>query len=425
MKSKFMIMMIVVLLVLAMGLVATAQKVEIAFWGIPWKPAVESYGYLMPKFMEENPDIRIVNVPKPGGQYEQLLKVAMATGNTPDIFRVGTWNIAPYIRQGLVAPYDLAAFDAETAAEIQDRFIPGVITEIQMKDGNLYAIPENHSTLLLVCNMDYFKEIGITRENLPTDYMEWIEVLQKLVIRENGITKRAGFEWHYNHQLWNTQELNTTLRSYGGDLLYPNGLDTRLGEPAAAGALEYVYNTVYVWKISDPHYAVTSGLGTGVETGYTATHAAGGWIKGMIDGAGVVKDWTAVRWQPGPVDTILNWAWMYGIDPNSPNQEAASKWIAFQARYDIAKYEANTYGIFRGLKGWEDWKVFQDNPDLRRFLELKAEGRYQDYTYDFLPQSKVVMTLKQNIEQKGMPWEEARQIAIEQFNEIKKKVEGN
>ena len=271
-------------------------------------------------------------------------------------------------------------------------------------------------------NMDMFKKIGITKESLPTNYLDWIEVWKKLGVKEKGVTKHTGFEWWYNHQLWNTQEMTVVMRSYGTYLFDETGLDSGLETPQAAKALEYVYNTANVWKICDPHYAVTSGLGTGLETGYTATHTAGSWVKGLIDAGGVIEDWWPVQWRTGPVDTVFNWAWCYAVSPDSKHKEAASKWIAFVVRKDIAKWEANKYGHMHGLAGMEEWEVVQKNPQFKEFLKLKPRGEYQDPTAKFLAQSKVIMSLRQNLAQKGMSVEKARKIAIEEFKKIKKRI---
>lgn len=410
-------------LVLSLATVASGEKIHITWWGHTHKPHVEAYEELISMFEKENPNISVTNVPKPGGQYEQLLKTAMATGNTPDVFRVGSWNIASYIKDGLVAPLVVSTFDVENVQEIQERFMPGVISNIMMdEEGNLYAVPEDHSTLMLILNMDMFKKIGITKESLPTNYLDWIEVLKKLVVKEGGVTKHTGFEWWYNHQLWNTQETNVVMRSYGTYLFDETGLNSGLETPAAAAALEYIYNTANVWKICNPHYAIASGLGTGLETGYTATHTAGFWIKGLIDSGGVIEDWWPIQWRTGPIDTVFNWAWCYGLSPDSKHKEAASKWIAFQVREDIARWEGNKYGHMKGHASMEKWQAARESPQLLEFLRLKPKGRYQDPTVNFLAQSKVIMTLRQNLIQKGMSVEEARKIAVEELKEIRERI---
>jgi len=423
MKKILVSSLVLGIFILSLATITCGAKTHVTFWGHTHKPHVQAYGELIAMFEKENPSISVTNVPKPGGQYEQLLKTAMATGNTPDVFRVGSWNIVSYIKQGLVAPYMISAFDAESVQEIQQRFIPGVVSDIMLDtEGNLYAVPEDHSTLMLVLNMDMFKKIGITKEALPNDYLDWIDVLQKLVVKEGGVTKHTGFEWWYNHQLWNTQEMNVVLRSYGTYLFDETGLNSGLETPPAAAALEYVYNTANVWKICNPHYAVTSGLGTGLETGFCATHTAGAWVKGLIASGGVIKDWWPAQWRTGPIDTVFNWAWCYGISAESKNQEAASKWIAFVVREDTGKWEGNKYGHMHGLAGMEEWEVVQENPQFLEFLKLKGKGEYQDPTANFLAQSKVIMSLRQNLVQKGMKVEEARQIAIKELQEIKERI---
>lgn len=427
MTRKIIVTFIATIMMFVFVTATTIAKTKITYWGHTNTPTVNLYKVLMEKFEKENPEIEVINVPKPGGQYEQLLNIGMASGNTPDMFRVGTWNIKRYIEHGLVAPYDLKAFGTRNVKDVQERFMPGVLSDLMIKNGELYAIPEGFQTLMLILNMDMLKQIGITRANLPpTDtpnaYMDWIHLLQKLGVREKGVTKHSGFEWWYNHQLWNAQETNVVLRSYGAYLFDETGLSTGLDTPTALEALNYIYDTVHTWKICDPHYAITSGLGTGLETGYTASHTAGAFIKGLIDSAGKINDWTAVKWRTGPIDTVFNWAWLYGISPTSPHKEAVSKFIAFLARDDNGQLWAENIGDCKGLKNWPEWKVIKTTPILKKFFKLAPEGEYQDPMADFLAQSQVIMVMRQNIVQKGMNPRKARDIAVEELSKIKKRI---
>ena len=61
-------------------------------------------------------------------------------------------------------------------------------------NGNLYSMPFNSSTAILVYNKDAFREVGLDPEKAPKSYKEIEEYSRKLVkTNKNGVVDRYGF----------------------------------------------------------------------------------------------------------------------------------------------------------------------------------------------------------------------------------------
>ncbi|NPV54239.1 MAG: sugar ABC transporter substrate-binding protein [Firmicutes bacterium] len=406
-RRTFVALMLVCLLAVGLGsgLILAAEKVTITWWGHNYPLLVSMYEELIKQFEKENPDIHVEYYQKPGAQYNELVLTAIAGGSGPDVFRVGDWTINEYIRDGVVAPLDIRAFGAKTVKEVVDRFVPGVLDPFLRKEG-LYAVPEDACNLLLVVNLDHLKEAGFAKP--PANAVDWVTAMQKMTKVQNGRWIRSGFEWKYDHELWDTQQFTVLLRNEGTTLYNPDGT-LALDKEKTIKALKYYYDSIHTAKFANPDFAATFGsISPDVFTrGFASTYTAGMWVTPLINNHKIVKNWVATDWITGPHQSTIRWSWSYGLNAASKHKLEASKFIAFLSRPDIVEKRLKLGGIVAGLKGWEESPWIQAHPEVRPWIAVLGKSRYLDRFSSYAAVSVAVSKVMQDISMGGMTPEDA------------------
>ncbi len=90
--------------------------------------------------------------------YFTKLKTELASGTAPDIFWIGAVELADFVNTGEIL--DLKPLiDADPSFKLED-FYPQTIEELS-RDGKVYGLPRDISTMVTYYNEDLFKEAGI------------------------------------------------------------------------------------------------------------------------------------------------------------------------------------------------------------------------------------------------------------------------
>lgn len=151
------------------------DQVELTFWNI-WNeasPQNEASKAAVERFMEENPDIKIVQENIAHDQFKVKVKTQAAGRQLPDLVQV--WpgaELTPLVEGELIRPID----------DILDTW-DGMINESMLADYNVdgtqYAIPANVSpTSLVFYNKDMLAEAGY--EEIPATYDEFKKLIEDL-----------------------------------------------------------------------------------------------------------------------------------------------------------------------------------------------------------------------------------------------------
>ena len=138
---------------------------------------------LVAEWNAEHPDIQVETQPIPAGQSsEEVLLAAVVAGTTPDLCS----NIWPgvlndFIRAGgVVALDEMPGFDslmaARTPPELADRFVSA--------DGHTYQLPWKTNPILMIYNVDLFREAGATRP--PRTYSEYLALADRITGDTDG-----------------------------------------------------------------------------------------------------------------------------------------------------------------------------------------------------------------------------------------------
>ena len=114
-----------------------------------------------------------INIVKPEhNQYSEILGVAFATGDLPDLVELQTADYVPYATSGRLVPLD--AYIAASAEVANVR--PDLVEAYRLKDGHIYAFPTyDGGGCVTYMRQDWLDNLGL---DIPTTWDDFHEVLQ-------------------------------------------------------------------------------------------------------------------------------------------------------------------------------------------------------------------------------------------------------
>ncbi|MGH2557745.1 MAG: extracellular solute-binding protein, partial [Thermomicrobiales bacterium] len=364
---------------------------EIVFWGHIFDPAVEMYKTAIEQFTQQYPEISVDYQQKPGADYPQLLLTAFAANDAPDVFRVGDWNIARYVADGLLAPLS-TLYQEATGEDLTAQFVPGVLDKFTF-DGVVYAIPEDLTVLLNVANMDYLQESGISE--FPTTVDEFIAAGQATARQDGGRWVRSGHEWRYNHETWDTIQFSHLVRSYGGSIYTDNGETLALDSSEALAALQFYYDTIYSLEISDPAFGADPNHQ--FQNGDAAMMSFGPWGIPLIHTADVVTNWQAGPWATGPEPTTLAYSNNLVVNARSDAAVEAALYVGFLASRPLAELRTEQAGFLTGHRDTADFAYVKDTPGLDTWVTSVTNASFMDAFPDYAKVSSALSQMLQSI----------------------------
>ncbi|UOQ48077.1 ABC transporter substrate-binding protein [Gracilibacillus caseinilyticus] len=203
------------------------EKVEAVFWHAMSGGGQESIEAIVDNF--NNSQDKYTIIPEFQGSYEEALTKFRSVGGTEDApaiiqtFEVGTKYM---IDSGFIEP--VQSFIDEENYDIKQ--LEENILNYYTVDDQLYSMPFNSSTPVMLYNKDAFKEAGVDPENPPQTFAEIKEAAEDLTVKDGENTERYGFSiLNYG---WFIEEL---IATQGG--LFVNNDNGR-----AESATEAVFN---------------------------------------------------------------------------------------------------------------------------------------------------------------------------------------
>lgn len=191
---------------------AQEEKITLRFMHFYGDDDTDLSGQYMREFLETEfqkvfPNVELVQEIYDNTTYKSKIKVAIASGETPDImFSYGAGFSENFAKAGMLLPIEdyLSEFYKEhIQLDKQENFI---------YDDTLYGICYSQWTGVLYCNQTLFNQIGVA---IPETYEELIEVSRQF--REAGIEPVAcGMITKWQGQQW----INNFTIQLGGTELY-------------------------------------------------------------------------------------------------------------------------------------------------------------------------------------------------------------
>jgi len=203
------------------------DKTEITFWHMS-PVGSESYAatkQIIKRFNDSQDKYFIKGTGFSFWDYWDKLDVAVSSRTAPDVGLSTLDDVVSRASAGVLYNIsDLMRTD-ETPLNPEDFYVNQL--EFATYNDDLYALPFTSTTRLLFYNLDLFAEVGLTDDDVPTNWSELYTVAKKLDKVDNkGAIQRLGFdptygEATYHGFLWQNgldffdEDLNPTLNTQG------------------------------------------------------------------------------------------------------------------------------------------------------------------------------------------------------------------
>lgn len=261
-----------------------------------------------------------VTINRPAGNFDdQVFLTRLASGDIPDLVRMGRPSLALYAAKGVLQPVNSCVSKA-----LIKQYRVGAIRAMTWK-GKLYGLPEFENQPTLIINADDFSAAGIPLKDAQTTNLPLLlKVAKKLTkFDSNGNLTRIGFDPKidsgFGFPLW--------VKHFGADIVSKDGLHAKINTPAARKALAFATAVI---------------------------NAEGGWNKFNA----FRSTWDFFGKQNELVkDQISFWpmeSWYYNVlSNNSPKVNIASHYFTNQKGGPITFFSGNGWAIPKGSHNFD------------------------------------------------------------------------
>jgi multiple sugar transport system substrate-binding protein len=161
----------------------------LTFWRRGNDPVMHQYWLdAIKQFEAANPNIKIDFSDASYDDYDVKLNAAYASGAAPDVITHAISTIGERTAKGQFAPLDTYYNSWDGKGDMIQNLV-----DIGTYKGNLYGIPFNPTSTVLVYRKDYAQEAGLNPDQPPTNWAEFATWAEKLTQRDGNIVTRSGF----------------------------------------------------------------------------------------------------------------------------------------------------------------------------------------------------------------------------------------
>jgi multiple sugar transport system substrate-binding protein len=185
--------------------------------------------------------VRYIELPSPSQStevHQGLVQQLARRNGTPDVFTQDVVWIAEFAGAGWAL-----ALDQYFGPDVTGKMFPGVVSACTY-DKKLTALPWYVDSGMLHYRKDLLADAGAA---VPATWDELTTTAQAL--RQAG-KAQFGFLWQGKQAEVLVCDLTEVVASANGAILSPDGKASRLGEPSAVRAVQFLYDTINTSKIS-------------------------------------------------------------------------------------------------------------------------------------------------------------------------------
>jgi multiple sugar transport system substrate-binding protein len=243
--------------------------------------------------------------------YDTQLKADLIAGTAPDVFYVDAFMAPFYINEGVLTELDRNAVSA-------DKFYPSLVKPFE-KDGKLYAVSKDYSTLALYYNKKWVQESEIPATQEELYGAEFLSKIQERL--PQGVIALT-----YNQDLARLLDL---LQIDGTDIV-KDGNKSNLGDPAVINNLRLIFDAAAAKRIMTPADLGMGWNGEAFGNERTAMMIEGNWVYGTLQQQFPEVDFGVVEvpTYKGKKTTMV-FTVGYAIGRDSKEKEAALEFIKF------------------------------------------------------------------------------------------------
>jgi multiple sugar transport system substrate-binding protein len=175
-----------------------------------------------------------VTINRPAGDFnDQSFLTRLASGDVPDLVRMGRPRVAQYAAKGVLQNVDACV------KSVKANYRKGAIAAMTY-NGHIYGLPEFTNQITLIVNQSAFKDAGVPISAAQTkNWKQLLATAKKLTKRDSsGDITRIGFDPKIPEffPLW--------VKWYGKDIISKNGLKAQLNSKEAVAALTFTVSII-------------------------------------------------------------------------------------------------------------------------------------------------------------------------------------
>jgi multiple sugar transport system substrate-binding protein len=248
----------------------------------------------------------------------QAFLTRLASGDIPDLVRMGRADLALYAAKGVLQPVDACVKD------VAKQYRAGAMRAVTYH-GHIYGLPEFTNQVTLIVNVQAFQEAGVPLKNAQTKNLGLLLKTAKKLTKfdSSGNLTRIGFDPKidsgFGFPLW--------VKYFGKEIISKDGLHAQINTAAARKALAFTTAVI---------------------------NAEGGWNKFVAyrntfdffgSGNPLVKDQLGF-W---PMESFI-----YNVFANnSPKQAIAARYFTNQRGGPITFFSGNAWAIPKGSHNFD------------------------------------------------------------------------
>lgn len=306
---------------------------------------------LLPEFNKLHPEITVKLVRDNDTSYYDKLVTQITGGAGPDIARVEPPKAAQYIASGWAAPLG----DAVDQSEYFESTLAGLT-----KDGQLYGVPQDVSTLALFYRTDLLPKAPATWDELKAD------VDQLTQGDTYGIGLFGG---------WGAYEFYPWLWQAGAQVLSDDGTKAVFNSPEAVSALQ-------LWVDLQKH-GMPDGMATATEddlkprfiSGNLAMFTSGAWAIQSLKDAGIDGKWAVAPLPSGKQAASVLGGMDLLVLQNSKRQEAAKTFISWLMQDEVQKQWDTDLAYIPVKSALYDDPTFKDDENVAVFAQILEDSK--------------------------------------------------
>jgi multiple sugar transport system substrate-binding protein len=345
-KIRLWCCLVLVGLVLTITPVIAQEERTLEIWSHDYQPLAQALtDKWIPEFEAANPGVKVnytsITFAGSGIDYDTKLLADLASGAGPDAWVMGSWNYNEnqYIESGLIAPLDPTIFGYESADDMIADYPPNAMNAFT-RDGNVYAMFNELTTMCLFYNKDMFDAAGI--EYLPEDKpVSWDTIgdigQQLRKTDDSGALAQIGFQFgffaSFRSPQWYAQDYYLLLRQYGQDDLFMDG-QAAANTEAAVNAFQVIYDFTWTYQAYDPTFLAN--WFADFPNDRVAMVWAGPWFPAAARGTDPELNFGVA---PTPVvdpedeatyqNIVYSWGWSVNANKSPEQQQLAQEFLAY------------------------------------------------------------------------------------------------
>ncbi len=348
--------------------VPVAAQVQIRFQTWQWnqQPTVKALEEFQQTFNTANPRIQVVREDSRYGDKEAVFTSQSQAKAAADIAHFSIRPIRNFADHGFLL--DLTPFvEKEGGAKFLAQWDPAALEMCRYK-GKLYCLPDNLDPVVLMYNIEHFKQVGLNPDKPPTTWAEFLEYAKKLTrsTRGDGKIDRWGVGILGAREEGVFMRFDPWLWGAGGDYLTADGKRSALDTPEALEGFNYYVDLFTKHKVVPPGVIEQGAQNVRTQLAHEAVSmilnfSSEPYIVNAINPQLHALD--VLRWAPLPVGkkrVTAAWFSVRVISAFTKNPDAA--WSVYKA----------WYGKDQQMLNFKNDAFMSTRPDVRNSPEVKG-----------------------------------------------------